>query len=109
MGSLAWQDVGTGQLAGSGQRQKFSTFWVDHVQRAARAEMALSIRKAAVDADREALMRWHLQQVIFCEIPSRLTLNSDCMHGSYHNRVMKEVVNKRAWICAGSFQDSQIA
>lgn len=46
-----------------GQRQLFSTFWAEHIQRAARAEMALRIRKAAVDADREALMRWHLQQV----------------------------------------------
>jgi hypothetical protein len=75
------QDAGTGQLWhnwGQEQHQMFSTYWVEHIQRAARAEMALSIRRAALAAQREALLRWHTQQVVTSTpYPALLLLDSN--------------------------------
>lgn len=56
------QDVGTGQMA-HGKHQMLSSFWTQHIQRAARAELALRINKAHKDAEREQSLKWHTLRV----------------------------------------------
>ena len=62
------QDIGTPQTA-AGQHQALSSFWQPHLQRAARAELALSVHSAAKRAEREHQAAWHLQKVC-ARIPS---------------------------------------
>ena len=46
-----------------GQHQEASSFWTAHLQRAARAELALSVHMAAKRAEREHALKWHQHQV----------------------------------------------
>jgi hypothetical protein len=56
---MMWaQDIGS-RHAVSGHHQQLSAFWLPHLQRAARAELALSMHAAAQRAQREANASWH--------------------------------------------------
>ncbi len=46
-----------------GRHQILSSFWTQHMQRAARAELALRINKAHKDAEREQSLKWHTLRV----------------------------------------------
>ena len=54
--------MGTGQMA-HGKHQRLSSFWTQHIQRAARAELALRINKAHKDAERGQKLKWHTFRV----------------------------------------------
>ena len=54
--------MGTGQMA-HGKHQRLSSFWTQHIQRAARAEIALRLNKAHKDAEREQKLKWYTFRV----------------------------------------------
>ncbi len=54
-----------------GKHQRVSSFWTQHMQRAARAEMALRINKAHKDSEREQRAKWYSLRVRLCSSNSR--------------------------------------
>jgi hypothetical protein len=46
-----------------GKHQHLSTFWTSHIQRSARAELALRINKAHKEAERDKFLKLHRLQV----------------------------------------------